>query len=123
MDVATDRESVAAFVESVLQETGWELGKVRPRGTRFDPPDWFWSTFAVDIYKDGEKRDLRLVAKGALNADAWARLSELVPEKSSGILPMMVHLEQLRRGTEQKFPKATSFVRPGFDEAPDRFVS
>jgi len=54
---------------------------------------------------------------------AWARLSELVPEKSSGILPMMVYLEQLRRGTEQKFPKATSFVRPGFDEAPDQFVS
>jgi hypothetical protein len=35
----------------------------------------------------------------------------------------MVHLEQLRRGTEQKFPKARSFVRPGFDEAPDQFVS
>jgi len=84
MDVATDRESVAAFVESVLQETGWELGKVRPRGTRFDPPDWFWSTFAVDIYKEGEKRDLRLVAKGALNADAWARLSEKLMDRGAG---------------------------------------
>jgi len=84
MDVATDLESVAAFVESVLQGTGWELGKVRPRGTRFDPPDWFWSTFAVDIYKEGEKRDLRLVAKGALNADAWARLSEKLMDRGAG---------------------------------------
>jgi hypothetical protein len=54
---------------------------------------------------------------------AWARLKDLVPDKSSGILLMMVHLEQLRRGTEQRFPDAMNFVRPGFDEAPDQFVS
>ncbi|MEK6285047.1 MAG: hypothetical protein AABO57_04835 [Acidobacteriota bacterium] len=54
---------------------------------------------------------------------AWGKLRELLPEKTAGILPMMLHLEQLRRGTEQAFPNANSFVRPGFDEAPDRFVS
>lgn len=54
---------------------------------------------------------------------AWGKLSELLPERAGGILPMMLHLEQLRRGTEQAFPNANSFVRPGFDEAPDRFVS
>jgi hypothetical protein len=54
---------------------------------------------------------------------AWARLRELVPEKSNSILPIMLHLEQLLRATEQAFPKAQSFVRPGFDEAPDQFVS
>ncbi len=54
---------------------------------------------------------------------AWGRLRELLPEKSDRILPMMLHLEQLRRATEQAFPKAQSFVRPGFDEAPDQFVS
>ncbi len=54
---------------------------------------------------------------------AWERLRELLREKSDSILPMMLHLEQLRRATEQAFPKAQSFVRPGFDEAPDQFVS
>jgi hypothetical protein len=54
---------------------------------------------------------------------AWARLRELLPERAAGIVPIMLHLEQLRRATEQAFPKAQSFVRPGFDEAPDKFVS
>lgn len=54
---------------------------------------------------------------------AWERLRELLPERTDSILPMMLHLEQLRRRTEQAFPRAQSFVRPGFDEAPDQFVS
>lgn len=54
---------------------------------------------------------------------AWERLRELLPEKGDSILPMMLHLEQLRRATEQAFPNAQSFVRPGFDEAPDRYLS
>lgn len=54
---------------------------------------------------------------------AWGRLRELLPKRTDSILPMMLHLEQLRRGTEQAFPEAQSFVRPGFDEAPDQFVS
>jgi hypothetical protein len=54
---------------------------------------------------------------------AWARLRELLPDKADSILPIMLHLEQLLRATELVFPKAQSFVRPGFDEAPDRFVS
>jgi hypothetical protein len=54
---------------------------------------------------------------------AWAKLRELLPDKSHSILPIMLHLEQLLRATEQAFPKAQSFVRPGFDEAPDQFVS
>ena len=54
---------------------------------------------------------------------AWARLQEILSEKSETILPIILHLEQLRRATEQAFPNAQSFVRPGFDEAPDHFVS
>jgi hypothetical protein len=54
---------------------------------------------------------------------AWERLRELLPEKTDSILPMMLHLEQLRRATEQAFPNANKFVRPGFDEVPDQYVS
>ena len=84
MDAATDHDSVLAFVAPLLDGTGWELGKVRARGTRFEPPDWYWTTFAITINKDEETRDLRLVAKGALNADAWAHLSERLLASSGG---------------------------------------
>src|SRR5919108_2798472 len=84
MDVATDREAVAEFVKGVLDGTGWEIARIRERGTRFEPPDWFWTTFAVDINKDEEKRDLRLGAKGALNPDAWSSLSERLMERGAG---------------------------------------
>ncbi|MEK6320726.1 MAG: hypothetical protein AABN33_03475 [Acidobacteriota bacterium] len=82
----------------------------------------------ADEPEAARQRDSDGSAKVALigierSISAWGKLRELVPEKNGSILPMMVHLEQLRRGTEQAFPKASSFVRPGFDEAPDQFVS
>ena len=75
MDVATNIDSVAAFVDQVLEGTGWKLRRVKQRSTRLEPPDSYWSVFGVDINKDEEKRSLRLIAKGALNPEAWERLS------------------------------------------------
>lgn len=46
---------------------------------------------------------------------AWGKLLELFPEKTNGILDILVHLDRLRRRTVQTFPDALSFVRPGFD--------
>ncbi len=54
---------------------------------------------------------------------AWGRLKEEFPAQADTILPLLVHLEQLRRATEHEFPNARSFVRPGFDEAGGSFVS
>jgi hypothetical protein len=48
---------------------------------------------------------------------AWGRLNSLLPEKAGGIMPILAHLEALRRHTEQTFPNARDFIRPGFDEA------
>ena len=76
MDAATDRKSVAAFVEEILSGTGWEVERVRLYSNRLEPPESYWSVFNVDINKDEEKRRLRLVAKGALNPRAWERLCE-----------------------------------------------
>jgi hypothetical protein len=46
---------------------------------------------------------------------AWGTLREHFPEKTDDILDLLVHLDRLRRKTEQHFPAARSFVRPGFD--------
>src|SRR5256714_15690807 len=75
MATATAKEGVAAYTREVLDGTGWEVGTVHRRGTRLQPPDSYWSLFGIDINKDGEEDELRLVAKGALNETAWQNLS------------------------------------------------
>jgi hypothetical protein len=47
---------------------------------------------------------------------AWGRLKSFLPEKAGGVLPILARLETLRRHTEQEFPNARDFIRPGFDE-------
>jgi len=84
MDTATDKESVGAYAQDVLAKTGWEVVSVHRRGTRLEPPDSYWSLFSIDINKDEEERELRLVAKGALNPDAWQRLSARLTRHGAG---------------------------------------
>jgi len=84
MEAATDKESVAAFVEEILAGTGWEIDSIRHRMDRMDPPNGYWSVFAVDICKDEEQRSLRLVARGALNPDAWQQLSARLVRHGAG---------------------------------------
>ena len=85
MDAATDKEAVAAYTQEVLDGTGWEVGPVHRRGTRLEPPDSYWSIFGIDISKDEEERELRLVAKGALNPPAWDALSERLTRAGAGM--------------------------------------
>lgn len=84
METATAHQSVAAFVEQTLAGTGWTVEEIRHRVDRVDPPHSYWSVFAVDIYKDGEERSLRLVARGALNAGAWDSLSARLLRHGAG---------------------------------------
>ncbi|HET7418783.1 MAG TPA: hypothetical protein VFL27_00210 [Candidatus Dormibacteraeota bacterium] len=85
MDVATGRESVAAFADEVITPSGWTVDAIRPHSNRMEPPDSYWSDFNLDISnKDGEKRTLRMVAKGALNPAAWATLSARLLDASDG---------------------------------------
>ena len=54
---------------------------------------------------------------------AWGLLLNEFGDRVTNISPILLHLERLRRMTEQTFPNARNFVRPGFDEAPTDFVS
>lgn len=84
MEAATDKESVAAFVDETLAGTGWEVDSIRRRIDRVDPPNSYWSVFGIDINKDGEERNLRLVARGALNPEAWEQLSARLLRHGAG---------------------------------------
>lgn len=46
---------------------------------------------------------------------AWGRLLRHFPAQETELLDILVQLDRLRRATEQEFPAARSFVRPGFD--------
>lgn len=85
MEVATSADSVAAFAEDVLAPSGWHVDSVRRRGTRLEPPDSYWSLFSLDISKDEEQRNLRLVAKGAFHDAAWEALSGRLLRNGGGL--------------------------------------
>jgi hypothetical protein len=85
MEEATDKASVTAFVEELLAGTGWEIEAVRKRSSKVEPPDWYWTLFDITVSKEGEgERRLRLVAKGALNREAWERLSARLVRHGAG---------------------------------------
>jgi len=46
---------------------------------------------------------------------AWMRMREFFPGRAESILPLLLHLDRLRRSAETEFPNARRFVRPGFD--------
>ena len=74
MQEATAPEAVAEFAREKLAGTGWELGKVRKRATRLEPPHAYWVIYELTINKGDEERKLRLVARGAFDSGAWEHL-------------------------------------------------
>ena len=46
---------------------------------------------------------------------AWGQMRRHFPEREGDILDILVHLDRLRRKTEEIIPDARAFVRPGFD--------
>jgi hypothetical protein len=46
---------------------------------------------------------------------AWSQLRNTVPDTDDRILDILVHLDRLRRITENTFPSARAFIRPGLD--------
>lgn len=47
---------------------------------------------------------------------AWRLMQLSLPEREISIVPLILQLEHLRQRTENAFPEAREFVRPGFDE-------
>jgi len=47
---------------------------------------------------------------------AWGEILKYFSEQKKNILSNIAHLERLRKRTENEFPEARAFVRPGFDE-------
>jgi hypothetical protein len=74
---------------------------------------------------DGSQEDADGSAKVALIAmdrslASWGVLRKafLASQPQDAVLDLLLALDRLRRGTQQSFPAARSFIRPGFDDAP-----
>ena len=86
---------VARALNGKLEDDGWEL-------------------------ENGFQRDFDGSAKIAMIAmersiAAWARLLRHFTELEDDILPLLVTLQKMYSLTEQEFPEAKNFIRPGFD--------
>ena len=120
-----DAHERASNIKDAIEVIRWyqfQIAVKIMRGFMRDDPDEAGEPEAVrQSDSDGSVKVALIGMERSISA--WGRLRELLPEKTNGIMPMLLHLEQLRRWTEQEFPNANSFVRPGFDEAPDQYVS
>ena len=81
---ATSEETVGAFAADVLDGTGWQIDKVRKRSSRLEPPDRYWTMFEISVSKDALARQLRLVARGAFDEQAWGELSDRLERHGAG---------------------------------------
>src|SRR5260370_33992673 len=71
MDEATDKTSVAAFVEDVLAGPGWELEAVRRRSSKLGPPDRYCAQRHTLMTKQEDERRVRLFPKWGMKPRAW----------------------------------------------------
>ena len=46
---------------------------------------------------------------------AWAYILKIIPDEQDSLLPILALLSKIRRKTEEIFPNARDFKRPGFD--------
>jgi len=119
---AADRASNIQEVIDVIRWYQFQIAVKIMRGLMGDDPGRAEELDAVSQRdSDGSVKVALIGMERSLSA--WGKLRELLPGKNDSIVAIMLHLEQLRRSTEQTFPNAMSFVRAGFDEAPDQFVS
>src|SRR2546421_11364772 len=84
MQEATGIDAVAEFSRRVLDGTGWEVGRVRKRASRVEPPHAYWVIHEVTINKDEEERKLRLVARGGFDGGGWEALRERLVTEGAG---------------------------------------
>jgi hypothetical protein len=52
---------------------------------------------------------------------AWGEMRRHFPDHEGEIVDLLLQLSRLRKRSEEVFPDARAFVRPGFDELPDIF--
>jgi hypothetical protein len=114
----SDPEHAAAEIKDALEVIGWykffikvKLVRALSRFPDYDDPDMI----AARQSDSNGSAKIALVAIDR-SIGAWGRLQQHFNSETDSILDLLLHLDRLRRSTENTFPDARSFKRPGFDE-------
>ena len=120
LKIGLDKDSLHADADSIqdaVEVIRWYQHQIEVKLKR---------ALAQDDLFDAGKEDtiLRNDADGSIKValigmdrsiGAWGKLREHFSERTDSILDILLHLDRLRRRTEELFPQARSFNRPGFD--------
>ena len=78
---------------------------------------------AKDLPKDSDGSIKVALIAIDRSISAWRLMQIARPARAESATPLLIALERLRQITEQTFPDARDFIRPGFDENPDGRVN
>jgi hypothetical protein len=88
---------------------------MRALSSRSNETEWPDEMVDVEAMDSDGSAKVALMGIGR-SISAWRLMQISLSERSDSIVPLILDLEKLRQKTEQKFPKARDFIRPGFDE-------
>ena len=127
--------SILSFIGNAADAaaTGTELDRevTLPFESAREVVHWYQYQISVKIMRalssrddeldDSETNDSDGSAKVALigvdrSIAAWRTMQLSLPERSESIVPLILQLACLRNSLLKTFPKASEFIRPGFDE-------
>jgi hypothetical protein len=74
---------------------------------------------AEDLPKDSDGSIKVALIAIDRSISGWRLMQIARPNRAESVTPLLLALERLRQITEQTFPEARDFIRPGFDENPD----
>lgn len=108
----TDPASEAASIENCVEIIRWYQHFIYAKLTRAVRGSL--EDYEASSYDSCGSAKIALVAIDRSLA-AWGRMGEHFPQFKDDILDILVYLDRLRRNTQEVFPDARAFVRPGFD--------
>ena len=112
-ETANDFEKNRHKIEEIVEIIHWYQYQIEVKLTR--------AFSSIDLDDETSSTDMNGSAKVALigidrSIGAWGQLLQLFPEREKSILELLNLLKQILSITENTFPDARSFIRPGFDE-------
>jgi hypothetical protein len=122
LEPGEDRNEETSEASEVIHWYQYQIAAKIIRGLmgRKDEEEEQWEE---DIPKDSDGSiKVALIAMDR-SISAWRIMQMLLPDRADSIVPMLVALERLRQATEQTFPEAKDFIRPGFDEISDELIN
>jgi hypothetical protein len=105
-----------ATIKDSLAIIQWYLTFIEPKLMRglMGKEDAYWLETDSQKDYDGSAKVALIGVERSMHA--WQRLFDLLPDQEDHFLKSLSLLEKIKRLTEQEFPEAMKFIRPGFDE-------